>query len=70
MAEAGRAGRCWGDWSWEQVCLFDVFLGGEREKRQREKESASLLYPGKGTPFLFKVLRNSSGYPFFLYEIS
>lgn len=43
MAEADRAGRWWGDWSWEQVCLFDVFLGGERKrlrKRERKRKKA------------------------------
>lgn len=35
-----------GDWSWEQVCLFDVFLGGERE----EGGGGSLLNSCKGIP--------------------
>ena len=53
MAEAARAGLCWGDWTWEQVCLFDVFLGGEGTKeRQRERKKA-LPCKTLGREFLF-----------------
>lgn len=42
----GKLGQCWGDWSGEQVCLFDVFLW--REKREgRERDFQQRLSPLK-----------------------
>lgn len=71
MAEAGRAGRCWGDWSWEQVCLFDVFLGEKERETEKERERKCFpVKPSEGDSFFIQGAEESKWVSTFFNEIT